>query len=240
MRKQFEHILLTLLIGTTVLLGLTFWLNTNFGFNLFSTEHWDMLASLQASGQQIDKKFYVSIGAALLILFVCLNIIYRPGFKKNQKKIETPAPVSHIHITPIENKTSDTPLLTPPPLSTSVPDSPEIDIKPVEEPNPPAPVPNDIQLTRPPKLHLPKNMAQVAATQYAQQMQSATPPADRYDSELKQIFTDNSFIVKKNPRIAGLVPNLFAIGVGEIVWIGGVDCDIAKLKTAIEKLESTF
>lgn len=243
MRKFFEHLLLAMLVCTTVLLGLTFWLNTNFGFNLLSAEHWNTLASLQASGQQIDKQFYVSIGAALLILFVCLNIIYRPGFKKQKKQTPTPipTPVSHIQIIPTKADTSTNTLLTPPTAPATPNEIPIVtETTPIEKQDQPVPVPTNIPLTRPPRLHLPKNMAQVAATQHAQQMQNAPAPTDRYDSELKQIFADNSFVVKKNPRIAGFVPNLFAIGGGEIIWIGGVDCDIAKLNTAIKKLESTF
>ena len=48
------------------------------------------------------------------------------------------------------------------------------------------------------------------------------------------------FIVKKKPKISGFTPNLFALGADEIIWIGGVDCDIDKLNKAIERLESTF
>ena len=63
---------------------------------------------------------------------------------------------------------------------------------------------------------------------------------DKYDSEIEKIFSENSFLVKKQPTISGFKPNLFAIGTNEIVWIGGVDCELNKLSDIIKRLESTF
>ncbi|MBO7644909.1 MAG: hypothetical protein J6S57_01230 [Alphaproteobacteria bacterium] len=232
MRKIFEHLLLSVLIGLTILLGLTFWLNIKFGFNLLSNQHWQELASLQASGQPINKDFYVSIGAALLLFIFCLNIIYRPHSKKPTKPVNEKKAIS------------DLPMVVNQPISDSVePEKPtmkkESGLRLDEQQNPPQkqsiPEPN-----RPPKLALPKNIAQIAAAQHSQQKHDDFVQTDKYDDELVNIFSTNSFLVKKKPTIYGFTPNLFAIGANEIVWIGGVDCEIEKLNNAIQKLENTF
>ena len=57
---------------------------------------------------------------------------------------------------------------------------------------------------------------------------------------MSDIFSSNGYTVKTNPTISGFVTNLFAIGHEEILWIGGVDCDMNMLKKAITKLNSVF
>ncbi len=243
MRKQIEHILLTILIGMSVLLGLTFWLNTNFGFNLFNSEHWHELASLQASGEPININFYISIGVAIAIFIVCLNIIYRPHFRKiNIESVVIQKPT-------VPQIGAEKPLLLPK-STPNLPDKTQPDTAPQRQtdtqiesgkvPATPPVMPNVGPISRPPKLNLPKNMAQIAAAQYAQQAHPQTTQTDKYDAELAEIFTNNGFLVKKNPKIDGFISNLFAIGANEIVWIGGVNCDIEKMKNAILRLESTF
>lgn len=238
MKKQLENFLLTLLVGTSVLLVLTFWLNTKFGFNLFSSEHWHELSILQASGEKIDNNFYISIGIALLVFIILLNVIYRPNHKKDAKTINTlPVPITQNQ--PIENSKPDI-------SKQSEPES-HIDTKNEEKTTEQtqhqkqtAPE-TTIALTRPPRLNLPKNAAEIAAIQH-NQIHEQTPASqtDKYDKELEKIFSENSFLVKKQPTISGFKPNLFAIGVNEIVWIGGVDCELDKINNAIKRLESTF
>ena len=223
MKKHIEHLLLSLLVATTILLGLTFWLNTNFGFNIFSKQHWYELALLQASGENIDKNFYLSIGIALGVFIICLNIIYRPRFKKLPKPAQQSVP-------------------THTPQPTNAP-APVIEHMEEKSETPPAPQPkpeHNVNLVRPPRLNLPKNTAEIAAMQYNQQMQDAAQRPDRHDDGLAQIFTEHSFVTKKNPMISGFKPNLFAIGANEVVWIGGVDCDSDKLNTAVQRLNQTF
>ncbi len=234
MRKQIEHLLLTILTGTTVLLALTFWLNTNFGFNLFDFQHWQELALLQANGAPIDKNFYISIGIAIFVFIICLYIIYHPRFRKIPKPITQPnLPAISVEKTPLLPKNYPRP--KQPEQNTADVARPEPSITPqTQEPI------NNINLARPPKLHLPKNIAQIAAAQYANQPQTAPMQSNKYDDELAEIFSENMFIVKKNPTISGFKPNLFAIGANEVVWIGGVDCPIEKMNTAIERLNSTF
>jgi len=250
MKKTFEHFLLLVLLTVSILLGLTFWLNVNFGFNLFSAEHWNELASLQAAHTTINKDFYVSIGVAIMIFILGAHAIYRPRFRKikiQQKQITPPEPVKAIpQITP-ENQNLPTPVIPEPVVQTTqdVTHEPLVQepveqeqLQPVIQPLPQT----NINLVRPPKLNLPKNMAQIAAVQH-QAMTTQAPQPDtsaRYDDELSKIFSDNSYIVKDNPKISGIKLNLFAIGGGEIVWMGCVDCSPDTFKPAITRLQDVF
>ena len=79
MKKQFEHFLLSVLLGTSVLLALTFWLNIKFGFNCLSATHWATLASLQASQTPINKDFYLSIGVAIFVFAASVAVAVVEG-----------------------------------------------------------------------------------------------------------------------------------------------------------------
>ena len=218
MRNKLEHILLSLLLGLSVLLGLSFWLNTKFSFNLFWKEHWDELAQLQATHTPINPWFYVSVGIALFIFFAGLLIINNPFIKHKKivsvKPIEKTAPVI---LAPTNKK---------------------------EEKPEPVPAPVGMPLARPPRLHLPKNMAEIAEKKHNAEPIKQQPLTDTsqspYNSVLAQIFSDVGYVVKQNPTISGFTPNLFAIGNNEVVWIGGVDCKSEDLQKAVKKLQSVF
>ena len=87
MRSRLERILLLLLLGSSVLLGLCFWLNTIFSFNLFNKEHWSELSRLQAEQIPISSGFYTSIGIAIFIFVFGLGVIYAPVIKRSYQKI---------------------------------------------------------------------------------------------------------------------------------------------------------
>lgn len=223
MRSKFEHLLLSFLLGLTVLLGLSFWLNTFFGFNIFYIAHWNELAKLQASQMPINNNFYLSFGVAIFIFVLGLFLIYRKGSKKN-----------YITNTP---RQENIPSLSQKIISTQKEEKKENDFVAVS---------TTINMDRPPRLNLPKNMAQIVeqkqelrATNYQPQKESTTS-TNPYNSIISETFSSNGYIVKPNPTISGFVPNLFAIGNNEVLWIGGVDCDINKMMTAIQKLQSVF
>ena len=147
MNKHLEKILAAILLSTSVLLGLSFWLNTKFSFNIFYAKHWDKLAKLQVSHAPVNNIFYVSIGVAIFIFIVGLYIIFRPRFrrifKKNPKDLPPqPQPEQNTQVSPSneqETSTADTPI-TP-----------------------------TILLKQPPKLKLPKNIAILAKQHYEEQ-----------------------------------------------------------------------
>ena len=218
MKNKFEHLLLATLLGIAVLLGLSFWLDLIFGFNLFFKEHWDELARLQASHIPIAHGFYISIIFAVVLFIFGLYLIYIPSIRKTHK---TKVAVT----TPISNTTPKT--------------SEEV------KKNPPAETP--ILLTRPPKLNLPKNMAQIIAQRQTQNQTSEQKTSDTpngldspYNSVLAEIFSENGYVIKQNLTISGFTPNLVAIGPNEVFWIGAVDATPDKLNSAITKLRNVF
>ena len=99
-----------------------------------------------------------------------------------------------------------------------------------------------VNMTRPPRLNLPKNMANVAAEHHnnASIQNQAVYDRNPYTEKINEIFTNNAYLVKKNPTINGFTPDLFAIGNNEVLWIGAVDCDIDKMSMIIKKLQSVF
>ncbi len=219
MRNKFEQILLSVLWGMSVLLGLTFWLNTRFGFNVFLIQHWQDLSVLQATQTPISVGFYLSFCIAIFVFLVGIYIIL--GTHNTTKTIKT--------VTTTTTITTKETL----PAQEQVPEQ-----IPYQAPAP------DIRMTRPPKLNLPNNMAQIAANHHVmEQNQSNIPSVDNtkmYDVELAEIFTDNAYIVKPDVIISGFKTNLFAIGNNEVVWVGAVNCDLDKFKQKIEKLKNTF
>lgn len=219
MRNFFEHTLLLLLLALACLLGLSFWLNTMYGFNIFVGEHWAEIARLQAQHIPISTGFYVSIGVAIFIFVFGVCCIYIPSFKRPRKKVSLPVPVVPTNYPPIIKETE--------PMA-----------KPVEQ--------QQITTTvaRPPRLNLPTNMAQIAKEKHentnVQTMQRGPDLSAQYDSKLSEIFGNAGYVVKPNITVSGFSSNLFAIAPDEILWIGGVDKDINKLQAAIDRLDSLF
>ena len=220
MRNKFEYILLSILLGIAVLLGLSFGLNIIYGFNLFASEHWNELARLQAEQIPISNGFYISICVAVFIFVFGLLLLYIPAIRRTKKQeivkpvvnIETSAPIIPKKKTEQENYEKT------------------VDIAPRV----------DLNMSQPPRLNLPDNMARVLQQRYEENQQKTENSPQRYDSILAQIFTDHGYIVKPNPIISGFTPNLFAIAPNEIVWIGAVDTDVNRLQSAIARLDGIF
>lgn len=213
MKNKLEHILLSILLGLSIFLGLSFWLNTVFSFNIFCGAHWDELSKLQASQTPISMGFYASFVIAIFIFSFGIYMIYRYEIR-------------HIKIIKNQN-TIKKQIVQPIPEETK-----EIEIT--------EPV---ISVSRPPRLNLPKNMAQIAEQKHTLQNEPAKKESvstNPYNPIISDIFSASGYIVKQNPVISGFTPNLFAIGNNEIVWVGGVDCDIEKMISALQKLDSVF
>ena len=246
MNKHIEHFLLSVLVAMSVLLGLTFWLNINFGFNLLSATHWHELALMQASNAIIDKSFYISIAVAIFIFILSIYIIYRPRFRKIP--LQRPQNIEIKTLPAIIKSENENTQMTTEEKDDKNPAIPEnTEQKPMQNPQIEQPkieniTPQPINLARPPKLNLPTNMAQIAENQYNTQLatQQNAASATQYDDTLAEIFSNTAYLVKKNRTIAGLTTNLIAIGNHELFWVGCVDCDINKMKTLINKIKETF
>ncbi len=63
-------------------LVLDFTLNTLYNFNMFSSTHWQYVATAQATGQQIDTGFYIAITLAIIMAIFGLYALFRPRFRK--------------------------------------------------------------------------------------------------------------------------------------------------------------
>lgn len=235
MRKFFEHLLLSILLIISVVLGMTFWLNTKFGFNLLSAKHWQELASLQAAHTPIDKTFYISLGVGVFILIFGLYLIFRPRFRKLPKPVISQQPIPQQPVV-VQKQPEPKQVQQTQPVQNTQPEP-----QPQEQD-----VPVSALMNRPPKLNLPKNMEALAQNNYMKQQNSVSDNnvsqqnTTIYDQELRNIFEQNSYVVKPNLTISGLKTNLFAIGNHEVLWMGAVDCDMNKLKASIGKLRALF
>ena len=214
MKKHLGQVLASILLGTSILLGLSFWLNVRFSFNMLNATHWNELSKLQAAHIPINKLFYVSLGIAIFIFISGSYLIFRPRFRnifKSNKAVSTYQP---IQIKKAEKEPPQTPQST-------------------------------MFFQQPPKLHLPKNVAEITTQKHMQQRTSSNLQINIqqptiYDAKLSEIFNNAGYIVKPNLTITGFTTNLFAIGTGELLWFGAVDCDKDKFQNAVNKLKSIF
>ena len=216
MKNKLEYILLSILLGLSVLLGLAFWLNTIYNFNIFYAAHWDELSKLQASHTPISIDFYISFGVAIFIFIVGIYFIYRSTLKD------------------IPNTTTNENTMAAAPSAVE-----QIQTEPQKNIETPS------YFNRPPRLNLPNNMAQIAQQKHTSAnkhpgIRQDTPSESPYNPIISEIFSNNGYIIKQTPNISGFTPNLFAIGNNEVVWVGGVDCDIEKMTKGIERLSSVF
>ena len=222
MRNKYDNLLLAILWLTASTLGVSFWFNTQFGFNIFSSAHWHHLAHMQAVQQPIKPLFYISTVAAVVIVIVGLYLLIRPRLRKIQIPIHDPTP----------RPQTLSPIAAPQPVATPVPATA------------PAPAPSTpIPLTRPPRLSISVPPV-LPSAQTHPQSGSASPAAVPAQSdpwlEIKQIFESTGYTVLKSPRIGTLQTSLLAIGTDETVWIGAVGYSTDKLGSAIDIMRQIF
>lgn len=231
MRTRLDNILLGILWLLAATLGTSFWFNTKYGFNIFSAQHWQYLAYLQASKTPVVPSFYISLGIAVFVTIFGLYFLIQPKLRKIvlpiRKNISQPAK-SEINI----QKSTAPDTRTQIAQTQSIP-QPE----PTPQPAPPAAAARPATL-RPPHLTLPP------ANSYAH-APAPTPKAtaqnnDADNAAIAEIFAQNGYSVKKTPYINGWRPNLLAIGTNEVLWIGAVGADTARVKKAIDKLNQIF
>ena len=238
MRNRLDNILLGTLWLLAATLGTSFWLNTKFGFNIFSAPHWQYLAYLQASKTPVAASFYISLGVAIFITIFGLYFLIQPKLRrivlpiiKVKKVNEKPQPRVDSKPEPTNHKS----------------DASEITIMPKPEQQPaqqiqptPIAVPQNNPL-RPPHLNLPTTNSYSAAP--ITQPATATNTSSGNDADnnaIREIFSQNGYIVKNNPYINRWRPNLLAIGTNEVLWIGAVGATTTQVRAAIDKLNQIF
>ena len=226
MNKKFDKILLSMLWLIASTLGVCFWFNTKFGFDIFARSHWQHLAYMQASQQPIQTSFYISLIVSVFIMIIVLHNLVRPRFRKIKIKQSQPQS-SLIYV----KKTSEN---KPQQMATS---------KPVQIQTPSGP------MTRPPRLNIPQNTMRppqntthivAPPVQHIMAQQNTTPQTQPIINDLKKIFTSTGYTVTKNPNIPNSPVSLVAIGASEKLWIGGVGISIQQMQNVIGKLEQIF
>lgn len=237
MKIRADNILLCILWFLAVTLGACFWFNIAFGFDIFSAEHWQYIASLQASRAPVKPGFYVSMAISIFILLFGLYVIVRPRFRKIRMPIMRVKNTVEQKIENIESK--------PEQLKS---DASTLDILPAEQQQTP-PVANrpyaPSSVARPPRLRISTNNNQFSRQQYMQQntQNQISQPAKVSEqdlAEIRNIFTSAGYTVKPNARVRGIQTALIAIGTNEIMWLGCIGAKTTDVRAIIEKFQQVF
>ena len=241
MRDKINNILLGTLWLTVASLGLCFWFNNQFGFNIFSASHWKYLGYMQAAQIPVNSTFYISMIIAVFSIIYVLYLLLRPHVRK------IPIPHRYTSHSPHRDASSKptNPVANTPPTAQSTPVA-SMPQQPQPESTPsPNQIP-EINLTRPPRLNLsvtptlhPTPVAQPVPTT------SPTPPVQQKTGtddwpQLRQIFESAGYVIKPTPRIGGVQTSLFAIGTNETIWIGAVGIKTSTLQSALDIINQIF
>ena len=222
MRDKLDNFLLATLWIFASTLGVCFWFNIRFGFNIFSSAHWHHLAYMQASQNPVSPAFYISMVISVIVVICGLYLLIRPRFRKFKIPVrETYKPSPNIqsqHIAP-----QPAPIQTPTVAQTPAP-TPD-----------PTPVSTAPTLKRPPRLNI-----AITPQLHSAPLPQQTIQTPSMASELREIFHDAGYTVKNNPRIGTTQTELFAIGTNEVLWIGAVGVPTTDLQRAIDTVSQIF
>ncbi len=229
MRNRIDTILLGILWLLASTLGASFWLNTRFGFNIFSAQHWQYLAYLQATHRPVQTLFYVSIAVSVFVMIFGLYLLVRPRLRRIRlpRRNASRPDVSRAHTTPQHNVNTD--------AST-------VDIVPgTTQTAPAAPQQTGPAPARPPRLNMPtmNSYRPTPATNTTPTIPPQQSPA-HISGELRNMFESAGYVVKPNPKIGNVRTDLFAIGTNENLWIGAVGIPTPEMRRAIDRLAQIF
>lgn len=237
MKNKLDNILLSILWLLATTLAACFWFNTKYGFNIFSSAHWQHLAYMQAAQNPVKPEFYISVVICVIIMMVGLHVLLRPRPRKQNTKQTMPPASQPLH-TPLQ------PNRVPEPASTQPKQVPDTTVKNEST----MPVNNGPELSRPPRLNIttapalqrptPTPVVQQPQPTIAQPTLSA-PPQPEWP-EITQIFESAGYVIKPAPRIGNLQTTLFAIGTNETLWVGAVGVPTTSLQTSIDALTDIF
>lgn len=215
MNKKFDSILPCALWVLAMVLATLFWFNVQYGFNLFSSAHWQYMAYLQAAQIPVRGGFYTSIILCIIITLIGLYVLVCPRlrkikFDKKETKKTNSVPAKNDAL--VENPSTPKPAAQPAPI-----------------------IP-----TRPPRLNVsgPMQMPQQMSQPVAMPAQPA--PQQTSDPRIGEIFTNAGYQVKKNARIAGVQTALIAIGQNENMYIGAIGIPTTDMRRLIDRLQQVF
>ena len=222
MRNNLDNILLGTLWTLVSILGLCFWFNIKFGFNLLSSAHWQHLSYMQATRAPITPSFYISLIIGVFFIVFGLYMLIRPKFRKIKIPVQTPE--QHIpEKKDIKTETDDCGLSRPRRLSKTDHNSHQ------QQANTVSTIP----------LTAPVASAQNTATQVHFVPDSAAQQNIDY-TELNEIFESAGYTIKKAPRIHGYQTALMAIGTNETVWLGAVGIETSTMQSIVDTLNQVF
>ena len=231
MMNRFNNILIGVLWLLASTLGVTFWFNTMFGFNIFQGAHWQHLAYMQATGQSVKTSFYISMVVAVLIVTFGLYKLLQPRFRQITM--------------PVLDRSNEPPVQTQPTNTKTVDVKPVVETPTNDEPaqtTPPAqPVIAEPAIARPPRLNIP-NVSRSAPVPHVPLSGTARPkinPETDY-ADIHNIFESAGYVVKGAPKIKNVQTAVIAIGTDEVLWIGAVDAKIDDMKRAVQTLSDVF
>ena len=224
MKNRMNHILIGLLWLLAVALGACFWFNTKYGFNIFSLQHWQYLAYMQASNQPVLISFYISFIVVIAVAVFGLYQLLQPRMRKI--------------ILPVIDKSPKKEATTiaqpePPVIKQSHEKSVVIEQKPESAPTTPA---------RPPRLNIPtpvRTSAPVPRVPLISDKKERFDPEQEY-ADIREIFTSAGFLYKGAPRIKNVQTSVIAIGTDEVLWVGATGVSTPDMQRAIDTLNGIF
>ncbi len=234
MMNKINNILIGLLWLLAVTLGSTFWFNTMFGFNIFSIQHWQHLAYVQATGQTVKPTFYISVVIAVLLAMFGLYKLLQPRFRKTVLQLSDNPMPEHQGTSPqmpaiqqtqqYENTASAS---TTSQMSTTDNNSPDTGITSTAD--------------RPPRLNIPTitRTETVPRVPLAAAQITHKNPETEY-ADIRNIFESAGYVFKGMPKIKNVQIATVAIGTGEILWIGAVDVKNSDMQRAVQTLSGVF
>lgn len=231
MRNRTNNILIGLLWLLAISLGASFWFNTKFGFNIFSIQHWQYLAYMQASGQPVKTGFYISFLVIVVIAVFGLYKLLQP------KRRDIVMPIYDNTPRPAQPQQMNQPVVQ------------DVQQTKIEEPKlvapeAPKPAPSTPGLARPPRLNIPQITRTTAPTPRVPLSSSITStpkidPEQEY-ADIHEIFTSAGYIYKGSPRIKGVQTSVIAIGTEEVLWIGATGISNTDMQRAVDTLTGVF
>ena len=266
MKNKFDNILFAILWILVSILGMTFWFNSRFGFNLFYGAHWHHLAYMQASRSPIKPTFYISLVVGVFIMIYGLYLIIRPRLRKIKLPIRDTNPQPQAPIPPVAPAAPVTPA-TPVSENIAQPEPAQAAPATIIAPERAAPTQQATKpdlsmapqmsnvLTRPPRLNVAPSTTpifQPPSQQTPQQPteQSAQPaptaalgtptaPTQQW-SEIPEIFESAGYVIKPNIRVGNTQSAVLALGTNETIWIGAVGLETSAVQETIDKLDQIF
>ena len=235
MRKNFDKFLLGLLWLLTITLAACFWLNTFYGFNIFSGAHWAYLSEIQASRAPIKSDFYLSILIFIVIGISGLYLLIRPRFRKiklapNNRLESVPATTEQKkESVPEQTKTEPEQIKEqkmPAPGTVNIPGrralsrpmSPAIGVRSVSRPTSP------ITSTYTPPLNS-GSSAQSSATQ-------------TLNKDIQNILESGNYIVKTCNNLADIKNAIVSLAFDNKIWVISANNSTENLQNAVNGLQS--